>query len=321
VLFLVILLSILAWYEPTALTTNQFRYVVINASLALALASAGLTLVVIVGGLDLSSAGVIALSNALLATQLGGGTAQQIVTILAVILIGGLAGFLNGIVVTRFDLESVVVTLATGFILGGLARLLLPVPLGLERDATSVISWFTASIMGIPVGVIVFLAVAMLWVGIRRLHFGTSLLAIGSDAEAAADAGINVSRTKVMAFTGAGLLYALAGVALTSQTSGGDPSVGASYLLGAFAVVVIGGIRLGGGRGSLIGALLGAISLTIAIDVLFVIGVASYWNFVARGALLLIAVGMQAIAVIAARWWSSAPPPIETISADAGSRA
>ena len=306
----VILLAILIAFQPSILSGNQFQYVVLNSSIALAAAAAGLSLVVLVGGLDLSSAGVIALVNAFLATQLGGSVGNQILLIFVALVIGAIVGLINGLIVVSFQLEPVVVTLGTGFVLGGLALLMLPVPQGLDADAVGGVGWFTGTVGPIPVTGLILLALAFGWILLRRSRLGSSVMSVGSDSEAANLAGINVNATKVFAFTAAGVLYAFAGVMLTSQTSGGDPSVGASYLLGSFAAVVIGGLSLTGGRGSLIGSLIGAMSLTIAVSVMFVIGVSSYWTYIARGLLLLIAVGAQALAFVAARKWSMDVQPI-----------
>lgn len=295
--FFLLLFGLLVAFQPSILSGNQLQYIVLNGSIALALAATGLTLVVIVGGLDLSSAGVIALVNAMLATKLSGSIAQQTVIIVGCLVVGAAAGLINGFITTSFDLEPVVVTLGTSFVLGGLALLLLPEPKGVEPDASAALSALTSKVGPLPVSGLVLVALAVAWIVVRRSALGTALVAVGSDAEAAAQAGINVRRTRILAFVWAGVFYAAAGIMLTSQTSGGDPSVGAPYLLGAFAAVVIGGIRLGGGRGSVIGALLGAMSLTIAVSVLFVIGVSSFWTFIARGALLLLAVAAQSVLV------------------------
>lgn len=308
--FFVVLIMLLYAFQPSVLTTNQFQYVVLNSSIALAVSAAGLSLVVLVGGLDLSSAGVIALVNAFLATQLGGPPARQVLLIAAAIAIGAAVGLLNGLITVAFQLEPVVVTLGTGFVLGGLALLILPVPVGLAQDATGIVGWFTGTIGPVPVTGLLLILIVTGWISFRRSRSGASLMAVGGDPEAARHLGIDVRRTKVLAFTGAGTLYALAGITLTSQTSGGDPSVGASYLLGSFAAVVIGGLRLGGGRGSIAGAILGAMSLTVAVSVLFVLGVSSFWTFIARGMLLLLAVGAQALALSGARRWTSDAPPI-----------
>jgi ribose transport system permease protein len=299
VLFAVVLISIYASLSPGALSPTQIKYTLINASLTLALAAAGLAFVVLVGGLDMSAAGVIAVTNAVLTINFGGGVGQQALWVLISIALGALAGLINGLIVTTFRLEPVVVTLATGFIYSGLALLMLPKPRGLEPvEGFSVIGFVTSDIGGVPVGLLVMLLVVLGWVFLRRSRLGAQLISVGSDEESAQYSGIKVRKVKLVAFSLAGALYGLAGVALTSQTSGGDSQIGSAYLLGAFAAVVVGGLRLGGGRGSVIGAMLGAFCVTILVNVLFVLGFASFWGTIGRGVLLLIALGVQSIIAV-----------------------
>ncbi|NQX13832.1 hypothetical protein HQQ80_19570 [Microbacteriaceae bacterium VKM Ac-2855] len=294
-LFVLLLMTIYGSASPTALSPSQLKYTVINASLALALAAAGLAVVVLIGGLDMSSAGVIAITNALVTVNYGGALGTQFLWIVIAVLVGVLSGVVNGLIVHRFDLEPVVVTLATGFVLTGLALLLLPQPAGIDPvEGFSPLAFITSDVVGIPVGLLVLLLVIVGWIALRRSRFGSEMLAVGSDREAAANSGVKVGFVKVATFGIAGGLYGLAGVAVTSQTSGGDTQLGAGYLLAAFAAVVVGGLRLGGGQGSVIGAVLGAVAVTIVINVLFVLGFASFWSTIARGLLLLVALGAQA---------------------------
>lgn len=298
-LFAAVLIAIYATLSPGALSPSQIKYTLINASLTLALAAAGLAFVVLVGGLDMSAAGVIAVTNAVLTINFGGGVAQQLLWIVIAIAIGALAGLINGLIVTTFRLEPVVVTLATGFIYSGLALLMLPKPRGLDPvEGFSVVGFVTSDIGGIPVGLLIMLLVVLGWVCLRRSRFGVQVISVGSDEESAQYSGISVRKVKLGAFSLGGALYGLAGIALTSQTSGGDSQIGNAYLLGAFAAVVVGGLRLGGGRGSVIGAMLGAFCVTILVNVLFVLGFASFWGTIGRGVLLLLALGVQSLIAV-----------------------
>lgn len=295
-LFLITLLTVYGAVAPSSLQPSQLQYTLVNASLTLALAAAGLTLVVLIGGLDLSSAGVIALTNAVLAVYYGGGLVQQFLLLGGVVILGVAAGVINGLVVTRFSLEPVVVTLGTGFIYSGIALWLLPQPQGLEIvEGFSPLAYLTRDVAGIPGGLILIVAVVTGWFLLRRSRFGAQIMAVGSDSEAAANSGIRVGAVSVKSFALAGGLYGLAGIALTSHTSGGDSQLGSSYLLAAFAAVVVGGVKLGGGRGSVLGAVLGAICVTVVVNVLFVLGFASFWGTIAQGTLLLIALGAQGL--------------------------
>ncbi len=311
---LLIMIVIFVSVRPTFLRGTLFTSLVLNGSLAAALAAAGLALVVLVGGLDLSIAGSIALANALLTTQLGGGPAQQAAIILMVLVIGAATGYVNGLLVTVFGLEPVVVTLGTGFILSGTALLILPAPASVDPDSLGLIATLTTTAV-VPGALVLMCVVAALWLVLRRSSLGAHIIAVGSDPHAAAQNGVRVGRTKRIAFAGSGLLYALAGAALTSQTLGGDTAVAQDYLLTAFAAVVIGGISMGGGRGSVVGAIMGAVTLTVAINLLFAIGLASFWGVIAKGFILLAAVALQA-GVRALHQRLAPPPPPTSFSPD-----
>lgn len=297
--FLVVLMIVYGVQTPGALDPARLKFTLLNASLTLVLASAGLTLVVLAGGLDLSSGGVIAAVNASLTVYYQGPIGAQIAWLVAAVALSAAFGAVNGLIVHRFELEPVVVTLASGFILTGAALQLLPQPAGLKPvEGTSLVTLMTSDIAGIPVSLLLILAVAVAWMVLRRSRLGTSLIAVGSDVHAAAYTGVKVGRTRVLVFALAGALYGLAGIAVTSQTFGGDAQLGAGYLLGAFAAVVVGGVRIGGGFGSVIGVILGAMALTVSVNVLFVLGFGTYWTTIVQGLILLMAIGAQAALLI-----------------------
>lgn len=293
--FLALLLVIYGISTPGALDPGQLKYTLLNGSLALVLAAAGLALVVLAGGLDLSSGGVIAAVNAFLTVKYQGSVGEQAVWLVIAIVLSAAFGALNGLIVHRFNLEPVVVTLASGFVLTGSALLMLPQPAGLKPvTGTSLISLMISDIAGFPVSLLIMVLVGIGWVFLRRDRLGTSLIAVGSEVQAAAYTGVKVGQTRVLVFALAGALYGLAGIAVTSQTSGGDPQLGAGYLLAAFAAVVVGGVRLGGGFGSVLGVILGGMALTLSVSVLLALGLASFWTFIAQGLILVVAIGAQA---------------------------
>jgi len=297
ILFAVVLLAIYGALSPGSLSPNQLKYTLINASLTLALAAAGLAIVVIVGGLDMSPAGVIAMTNAILTINYGGGPAQQIMWILASVAIGVLAGLVNGLIVTAFKLEPVVVTLGTGFVYSGIALLLLPKPRGLEPVAGdfSAVAFLTSDIGGVPVGLLIMLLVIVGWALLRRSRFGAQLMSVGSDEESAQYSGFKVRRIKLVSFAIAGGLYGAAGAALTSQTSGGDSQIGTAYLLAAFAAVVVGGTSLRGGQGSLWRTALGVVFLGLITNAFNLLAIDPIYQSIVQGAIVLVAVGADAL--------------------------
>jgi ribose transport system permease protein len=151
----------------------------------------------------------------------------------------------------------------------------------------------------VPVAALVAVAVALLWLAIRRTDWGVSLYALGADETAAELAGISTRRVRMTAFCVAGMFYGLAGYALSALTASGDPNAGSSYLISVFSAIAIGGVAFSGGRGGLIGAMIGAATLTLLFKVLFSIGVLSFTTGIAQGMVMILAVflGTQAARV------------------------
>ncbi len=255
----------------------------------LALAAIGQTLVILTGGFDLSCGAVISLTNVLLATHMGDSVELELGWTIAAVAVGAVVGAVNGFFVAFLRLQSIVVTLATMFVVEGTTLLLLDKPGGAVPAAFS--SLLTGSVIPdmLPAPLLIIVAVVVLWTLIRRTRFGTALYSVGSDAEAARSSGIAVEHARFSAFVLAGAAYGLAGVMVTAQTSTGDPLVGNPLLLQIFASVVIGGTALGGGRGGCTGSAFGAYSLMLIVNLLLVLEVAAFYSTIVEGLVLITA--------------------------------
>ncbi|WP_245449252.1 ABC transporter permease [Ensifer sp. NM-2] len=260
-----------------------------SGGLALAIAAVGATVVILTGGFDLSAGAIISLVNVIVATQLSDDPANHLVMSLLGVLVGALVGMFNGFFVAFLKLQSIVVTLSTMFIAGGITLLILDKPGGYVPASFS--NFFVGSAIEnvLPSAVVVLAVVALLWIGIKNSRFGVSIYAIGSDQESAAAAGINVRAVKLAAYGLAGAFYGLAGVVITAQTATADPLVGEPLLLQIFTAVVLGGTLLGGGRGGSIGSLVGAYSLMLIVNILLVLNVSAYYSTIVEGCVLVAA--------------------------------
>lgn len=258
---------------------------------AAALAAVGEGIVVLTGGLDLSVGAVMALVNVILAanlSSLGGGGYWLIPAVIA-ISVG--AGFVNGILVVWARLPSIIATIAMLFVWQGVALVVLPqpggnVPLGLVTGLTGAIG------NTVPTALIILAVLAVICWYALRTRFGIALLTMGSSREVAHIVGLKTRRLTLAAFMLAGLLYGLAGVFLTAQAGSGDPNIGSSFLLESFAAVAVGGTLFGGGRGSLLGCVVGALLLGIITNVLFVFQVSSFITPAFYGLVLFVTVVM-----------------------------
>lgn len=259
---------------------------------ALALAAIGQTLVILSGGFDLSAGAVVSLVNAVLAANMDPADLDASVLLWSAIGIGTgmLVGAFNGFFVAVLRLQPIVVTLSTMFIVQGITLLVLPGPGGFVSPSIG------SALMGdavpglVPASLALIGGVLLLWAWLKRTPYGIALYAVGGDPESAVAVGLPVVRIRFTTYVLAGGLYGLAGVFVSAQTGSGDPLIGDSLLLSMFAAVVIGGTRLGGGRGGPTGTVFGAFILIIIVNILLTLNVSAYYSTIAEGAVLLLAV-------------------------------
>ena len=232
--------------------------------LPLALAAVAQAIVVLSGGIDLSLGSMMALVNVVAATQMQGQSEEFGVAVVLGALVLGLAlGAVNGSLIVLTRVPDIVVTLAMSFVWAGFALLVLPTPGGGSAK------WLPELVTGslgnewIPkAAVVLIIVVALIWIPVRRSWLGLSLYAIGSNRLAAFRSGVSVGRTRILAYTLMGLFAALGGLSLTASTGIGIPVPG-PYTLLSVAAVVLGGVSLAGGRGSVFGPILGVIILQL----------------------------------------------------------
>jgi ribose transport system permease protein len=289
----VILFALYGLWDPSALTVSGVTNLSNNAA-PLALAAAGESLVVISKGFDLSVSGIVSLSNVLMATYPVEGPSGALVSLLICLGVGGAIGVLNGLLVAVLRLQSIAATLGTMIMGQGLALVIMDAPGGTIADWVSYT--LTDVLFGIiPISGLIVLAVVALWLVFRRTDTCISIFAVGADETAASLSGISVVRARFAAFVGAGLLYGLAGFMLSVQTATGNPSAGTPFLMLTFAAVALGGVSLTGGRGSLVGAVIGAATLMLLQKVLFSGGVSSFYTGIFQGAVMVLAIVFGAL--------------------------
>jgi len=259
---------------------------IVNTAVPTVLVAVGQSLVVVTRGIDLSLGGVIDVSNSLAATHMHSGLSSMVTWTVLVLLFGVLCGTVNGVLVAYARLQPILVTLATLAILQGLAIKILPEPGGAIPGGYSSA---LASTSG-PWSMFYVLALAGLWLVLRRTATGVRIFAIGNDEYAARAHRMSVRRIKTTAYALAGMLAAASGLFLGATTTAGDPAAGDVYVLTSIAAVVIGGISFFGGRGSALGSIAGAFILTILTNVLFFAGIDPLYQSFFQGLFLFVAV-------------------------------
>ncbi|CAN7221552.1 ABC transporter permease [Phyllobacterium sp. LjRoot231] len=263
-----------------------------------AIAAIGQTIVVLSGGFDLSAGAVISLVNVVLAQSMDPAAAQTSVLYWTCVGIGVgmLTGAFNGIFIAFFRLQPIVVTLSTMFIIQGLTLLVMDKPGGFVAPDLGTFYLGDAIPGWLPMPLVVIGVVLLAWLWLKNTRFGTAIYAVGSDPDAAAAIGVRVKLTKFLVYVIAGGCYGLAGVFISAQTGSADPLVGNPLLLSMFAAVVVGGTRLGGGRGGPLGTVFGAYILMMVVNILLVLNVSAYYSTIAEGTILLLAVLAGSIA-------------------------
>lgn len=287
---LIILMVIVSVLNPSFLEPlnilNLLRQVSINALIAF-----GMTFVILTGGIDLSVGSILALSSAFVANMMVAGF-DPILAIIAGVALGGVMGVINGLMITKGNMAPFIATLATMTIFRGLTLVYTngnPVT-GLG-DSMAFQLFGRGYLFGIPVpAVTMIVTFVILWVILHKTSFGRKTYAIGGNEKASLVSGIKVSRVKIMIYSLAGMLSALAGAILTSRLNSAQPTAGTSYELDAIAAVVLGGTSLSGGRGRIVGTLIGVLIIGTLNNGLNLLGVNSFYQMVVKGVVIAIAV-------------------------------
>jgi inositol transport system permease protein len=251
----------------------------------------GVTMIIITGGIDLSSGSVVALTG-VLATSMYVHTGNIWLGLLAGLASGALVGFTNGFLITYFNLPPFIVTLAMMTGARGLALLFTGgYPIINIGDFTVYGQGYT---LGIPNPILIMLLVmAIIIVLVNRTRFGRYIYAIGGNETAALASGVNVKGIKIMTYTLASTLVGLSGVLLMSRINSGQPAAGLMFELDAITCAVIGGTSLSGGVGTIAGTLVGGIIVGILQNILNLTNVSPYWQQILKGVVIMIAVIMD----------------------------
>lgn len=254
----------------------------------------GITFTIITGGIDLSVGSIFAI----VIVTVGHLCVAQVNPIIAIILgalLGTLMGSINGLLITKMHLQPFIATLGTMSVYRGVAYVVTggwPV-IGIPNSYRYI---FISNFYEIPSSVIVMLIFAFIThIILKKLRVGNYLFAIGGNEEAAKLSGVNVNITKITAYAMCGLGSALAGMIMLANLGTGEPATGQGYELEAIAAAAIGGASLSGGKGSIVGTLLGSILLAALKIGLIVIGVDTFYQFIVTGAIIVIAAYFEVI--------------------------
>ena len=277
---LVVVVSILS---PSFLTTknifNVLRQTSVNAIIA-----AGMTFVILTGGIDLSVGSILAISGAVCASMLVSGT-NMIIAIIVALVIGAVVGFLNGFIISKGKLQPFIATLATMTVFRGLTLVFTdgkPITLGSGDLAVAFGKIGGGSIFGIPTPAIIMIVVFLVCgYVLNNTTMGRHTYALGSNEDAAKLSGLNTDKIKIA-------VYTISGILITSRLFSAQPTAGNSYELDAIAAVVLGGTSLTGGKGKISKTIVGALIMGVLSNALNLLDVSSYYQMMVKGVVILI---------------------------------
>ncbi|SMO89977.1 ABC transporter permease [Melghirimyces algeriensis] len=263
---------------------NVLRQISINALLAF-----GMTFVILTGGIDLSVGSILALSGAFSAGMLASGM-DPFVAILTGLAAGTLMGAVNGVLVAKGRMAPFIATLATMTVYRGLTLVYTEGrPIAFDNEAFAMLG--KGYFLEIPVPVIwMLISFLILYFVLKSTTFGRYVYAIGGNEEAAMLSGVRTHRVKIWVYAISGLFASVAGLILTARLNSAQPTAGTTYELDAIAAVVLGGTSLAGGRGWIIGTLIGAIIIGVLDNGLNLLNVSSFYQQVVKGGVILLAV-------------------------------
>ncbi len=258
--------------------------------LPLILVAAGEAVVVLAGGIDISVGSIVSIINTILVTQLGANASSDQVMLWLVIalLVGMLAGAVNGFFIAYLRLQPIITTYATSFLYAGIALEILPNPGGAIPTSLSAFYRDTTP-FGLPLAFFVIAVILFGWYLIQQTRYGRYLFAVGGQAEAAYATAVPVNRVLFSTYVISGLMSALAGIAITLLLSSGNAANGDALTLASITAVVVGGTALRGGIGGVAGPIIGAIILGLIKNIISFANVDLWWQTFVNAAIIVLA--------------------------------
>jgi ribose transport system permease protein len=245
--------------------------------------------VILGGGIDISVGAIVAIVNTTLATRVGlEGSPQAMWQFVAIsLLLGILAGAINGFFVANLRLQPIITTYATSFLYGGFALFILPNPGG-GIPASIAELYRSSTPFGVPSAFFVIAILLGLWLYVRSTRYGNYLYAVGGKAQAAYETAVPVTWVQFSTYVVSGLMAAFSGIAITMLSGSGNAEIGAAMTLNSITAVVIGGTALSGGVGGVAGPVMGAITLGIIQNIISFAHINTWWETLVK-ALIIVA--------------------------------
>ena len=298
-LFALILL-VLSLVINLILQPNMFARDTLNSNmrvfLPIILMAVGQAIVILGGGIDISVGGTVSIVNTVLATRVGleGSPADMWQYVFISLLIGLLAGAINGFFIAYLRLQPIITTYATSFLYAGFALFILPNPGGgIPGDIAAL--YRSSTPLNVPLAFFVIAIVLLMWLYLRSTRYGNFLYAVGGKAEAAYETAVPVTWVQFSTYVISGLMAAFAGIAITMLSGSGNADIGGTMTLNSITAVVIGGNALSGGVGGVAGPVMGAITLGIIQNIISFASIDTWWQTLVRAVIIVVALAAPGI--------------------------
>ena len=282
------------------LQPNMFARETLNSNmrvfLPIILMAVGQAIVILGGGIDISVGSISSIVNTVLATRVGldGSPERMWQFVFFSLLIGLLAGAINGFFISFLRLQPIITTYATSFLYAGFALFILPNPGG--GIPASIASFYRNSTpLNLPLAFYVIVLVLLIWSYFSSTRYGKFLYAVGGKAEAAYETAVPVTRTQFITYVISGLMAALSGIAITMLSGSGNADIGGPMTLNSITAVVIGGNALSGGVGGVTGPVMGAITLGIIQNIISFAHIDTWWETFVKATIIVLALAAPGI--------------------------
>lgn len=289
---LLVLIVIVSTLSPNFFTVNNLFNILQQTSVN-AIMAVGMTLVILTSGIDLSVGSLLALTGAVAASMVGA-EVNALVAVAGALALGAAIGACTGVIVAKGKVQAFIATLVMMLLLRGVTRVYTdgsPINTGFSDNA-DLFGWFgIGRPLGIPTPVwLMIIVFAAAWYMLHHTRLGRYIYALGGNEAATRLSGINVDRIKIAVYALCGLLAALASVIEVARLSSAQPMAGNGYELDAIAAVVLGGTSLAGGKGRIVGTLIGALILGFLNNGLNLLGISSNYQMIVKAVVILLAV-------------------------------
>ncbi|MDY3249357.1 MAG: ABC transporter permease [Candidatus Choladocola sp.] len=286
----VVLLLCVVWtiMNPQFMSVNNITNILRQASYT-AIAAVGMTMVIVIGEIDLSAGSVVCASG-LAGAMVCKNTGNVILAVLAALAVGFGVGFVNGALCAYGKLPGFIATLASMTVLRGLAYIITGGnSVVWSNEAFTKIGTGYIGIVPIPV-IIMVVVIIFGYILTSKLKFGRYIYAVGGNSDASRYSGIAVEKVKIIVYMIMGTLTAIAGLIITARLGSGQPSAGQNFEMDCITAAVVGGTSMSGGRGKVFGTIVGVLLLTVLTNGMTLVGINTYWQQVLKGIIIVVSV-------------------------------